>query len=74
MKVKVKKNKEFTPFKVELEIETKDELYYMWHLTNNRLDVSCCDDDVPIPHDLRNVYFLWEAFNKKVKEFNEEIA
>jgi len=70
MKVKVEKIKEFTPFKLELEIETKDELLYMWHITNNPLDVSCCDDDVPVPKNLRNVYFLWEALDKKVKEIN----
>jgi len=72
MKVKVEKIKEFTPFKVELEIETKDELYYMWHITNNRLDVSSCDNSVPVPQDSSNVFFLWGILNDKVNELTKK--
>jgi len=74
MKVKVEKIKGFTPLKLVIDIETKDELHYMWHITNNLLEESRCDDSVPVPHDLRNIFFLWAALDEKVKEFNEKTA
>ena len=75
MKVKVETIKRFTPFKLEIEIETKEELFYLWHIINNGLDTSICSDKVPVPSmPVTRGYELWKILDKKVCEINEKTA
>ena len=75
MKIEIEKIKCFEPLRLKIEIETKEELYYLWHITNNGLDTSICSDKVPVPSEpVARGYELWKILDKKVGEINEKIA
>ena len=71
----VKKNKPFEPFELSIPIKTKEDLLYLYHLTNKSVnwfvekrDEIGRNSDVEFPLDNINSWGIWRKFSEKAKE------
>jgi hypothetical protein len=68
--------KEFEPIHLNITIENKDELLFLWHLFNlsstdktnllNNANAKSSNSNVPIPNTIINTTSVWQQLNKFV--------
>jgi len=69
MKFKAKINKAFNPIKIELVIESKEELCDLWHRMNlSAVTVRKNTSREALPFEASNDIFLWNELDKLVRE------